>query len=153
MNPTCERPNLTRRKPMLALLCLGLAGLLASGGCARQQSLTVRAYIDGSDVVKVRGDKLWIEHDTASLPGKLIYVNGQAWTPAWKDKVSTEFSGLNPPLRLKFGQKIQLTKRAGRGVVSIQEFPNAENDQTLSVRIDDDEFGGADWYEIVVSWP
>ena len=33
-----------------------------------------------------------------------------------------------------------------------EQFPAPANDETLAVRIDDDDFDGADWYEIVISW-
>lgn len=142
-----------RTKDFNHLLVAFLTALTMVAGCSRKPDLTVRAYIDGSDVIKVSGNRLWIEHDTAGLPGKLIYVNGQAWTPTWTTNgVSSEFAGLNPPFLARFGQRIQVTKRIGRGVVSIQQFPSADNDQTLAVRIDDDDFGGADWYEIGISW-
>ena len=121
-------------------------------GCSRKPALTVRTYIDGSDTIQVSGDRLWIKHDTAGLPGKLIYINGQTWTPTWTNGVSSEFVGLNPPFRMRSGQKIQVTKLIGRGVASIEQFPTADNDQTLAARIDDDNFGGADWYEIRISW-
>jgi hypothetical protein len=130
-----------------------LSSLTIFTGCSRKPALTLRAFIDGSDVIKVSGDKLWIEHATGSLPGKLIYINGQTWTPTWTTNgVSAEFVGLKPPFRARVGQKIQVTRLAGRGVVSIQQFPSADNDQTLAARIDDEEFGGADWYEIGISW-
>ncbi|MGA3283200.1 MAG: serine/threonine-protein kinase [Verrucomicrobiota bacterium] len=121
-------------------------------GCNHQRQLTVRAFIDGSDVIKVSHNKLWFEHETFALPGKTIYVNGKAWTPDWTNKVSTEFAGLNPIFRPHDPQKIQITKRTGRGIVSIEQFPAPANDETLAVRIDDDDFDGADWYEIVISW-
>lgn len=128
-------------------------GLLFFSGCGhKEQSFAIRIFVDGSDVVKASGTRLWIEHATGSLPGKVIYVNGQAWTPTWNDKTSTEFAGLNPAFRTRDPQKIQLTKRAGRGTVSIETFPSSDNDQTLSIKIDDEEFGGADWYDVQVSW-
>jgi hypothetical protein len=130
---------------LLITLLAFLAGL-------SHHKLTVRALIDGSDVVKVSGHKLWFEHETFVLPGKNIFVNGKAWTPSWTNNVSTEFVGLNPAFRPTDAQKIQITKRAGRGTVSVAQFPSPANDETLAVRIDDDDFGGADWYEIVISW-
>jgi serine/threonine protein kinase len=117
--------------------------------------LTVRAYIDGRDVVKVSGNKLWFEHETAALPGRTIYVNGEAWTPDWTNNVSTEFMGLTPAFRSANAHDIQITKRAGRGIVSIAQFPSPANEETLAVRLDDDFPGipgGADWYEVVITW-
>jgi hypothetical protein len=59
---------------------------------------------------------------------------------------------LNPAFRPHDPPKIQVTKRAGRGPVSIETFPSSDNNQTLSIKIDDDDFGGADWYDVQVSW-
>jgi hypothetical protein len=134
--------------------CLCAAALIAgfASGCGQRRQLTVRAFIDGSDVIKVSYNKLWFEHDTAALPGKTIYVNGTPWTPGWTNKVSTEFAGLNPKFIPHDPQKIQITKRAGRGIVSFEQFPSEANNETLAVRINDDDFGGADWYDIVISW-
>ncbi|HUJ11396.1 MAG TPA: hypothetical protein VL171_15375, partial [Verrucomicrobiae bacterium] len=110
------------------------------------------AFIDSSDVVKVSGNRLWFEHETGTLPGRNIFVNGKAWSPSWTNNVSTEFVGLNPAFRPHDPQKIQITKRVGRGTVSVAQFPSRANDETLAVRFDDVDFGGADWYEVVISW-
>jgi serine/threonine protein kinase len=115
-------------------------------------TITVRAFIDGVDVIKVSGNKLWFEHELYTLPGKNIFVNGKAWTPGWTNNVSTEFAGLIAVFRPIDAQKIQITKRVGRGTVSVAQFPSPANDETLAVRIDDEDFGGADWYEVVISW-
>jgi serine/threonine protein kinase len=130
-------------------LVIVLVTLLA--GHSRHQ-LTVRAFIDGSDVVKVSDNKLWFEHETGSLPGRNIFVNGKAWTPSWTNNVSSEFMGLNAAFRPASAQKIQITTRAGRGTVSVAQFPSPANDETLAVRMDDIDPGGADWYEVVISW-
>ena len=144
--------NMKTLNYVIGTALLGI-GLLFFIGCGhREQACTVKVFVDGSDVVKMSGNRLWIEHKSAGLPGKVIYVNGQAWSPIWNDKTSTEFAGLNPAFRPHDPQKIQLTKRAGRGTVSIETFPSSDNDQTLSIKIDDDDFGGADWYDVLVSW-
>ena len=138
-------------KYVIGTVLLGI-GLLFSSSCGHKaQTFSIRIYVDGSDVVKVSGNRLWIEHDTGSLPGKTIYVNGQAWTPIWNDKTSTEFTALNPAFNQHDSTKIQLTP-SGRGTVSVETFPSADNDWTLSFRIDDEQFGGADWYNVLVSW-
>jgi hypothetical protein len=48
--------------------------------------------------------------------------------------------------------KVKLTQLKGRGSVSIIQLPNSANDQTLAFRIDDNGWGGADTYEIRVTW-
>ena len=130
-------------------LVIALVAFLAGFG---HHQLTVKAFIDSSDVVKVSGNRLWFEHETGTLPGRNIFVNGKAWSPSWTNNVSTEFVGLNPAFRPRDPQNIQITKHIGRGTVSVAQFPSPTNDETLAVRIDDEESGGADWYEVVISW-
>ena len=132
----------------VALAAVLLACLIGAG----HHQLTVKAFIDSSDVIKVSGNKLWFEHESGTLPGRNIFVNGKAWTPSWTNNVSTEFMGLNPVFQPHDPQKIQITKRTGRGTVSVAEFPAPANNETLAARFDDVDFGGADWYEVVISW-
>jgi hypothetical protein len=141
-----------RLRYAIGTVLLGI-GLLFFSGCGhKEQTFTIKIFVDGSDVVKASGNRLWIEHSTGSLPGKEIFVNGQSWSPLWNDKTSTEYAGLNPAFRPRDPQKIQLTKRVGRGTVSIETFPSSDNNQTLSIKIDDEADGGADWYDVLVSW-
>ena len=137
----------------IGVICVALVVVLLTFimGFGHHQ-LTVKAFIDASDVVKVSGNRLWFEHETGALPGRNIFVNGKAWSPSWTNNVSAEFVGLNPAFRPHDPQKIQITKRVGRGTVSVAQFPSPANDETLAVRIDDVDFGGADWYEVVISW-
>ena len=144
--------NMKRLRYAIGTVLLGI-GLLFFSGCGhKEQTFTIKIFVDGSDVVKASGNRLWIEHSTGSLPGKEIFVNGQSWSPLWNDKTSTEFAGLNRAFRPHDPQKIQVTKRAGRGPVSIETFPSSDNNQTLSIKIDDEADGGADWYDVLVSW-
>ncbi len=136
---------------MMAMVLVGIAGLAFFNGCGQQRSLTISADIDGSDVVKVSGNKLWIEHEDFQLPQRII-VNDKVWIPQWTTNMSTPFEGLQPPFALRDLQKIKVSKKAGRGKVTVVEIPTAENDQTLGIRIDDNEQGGADRYTIRVTW-
>ena len=137
----------------IGVMCVALAVVLVAFRIGSgHHELTVEAFIDSSDVVKVSGNRLWFEHETGTLPGRNIFVNGKAWSPSWTNNVSTEFVGLNPAFRPHDPQKIQITKRVGRGTVSVAQFPSRANDETLAVRFDDVDFGGADWYEVVISW-
>jgi hypothetical protein len=47
-----------------------------------KKSVTFKAYVDGTDVVKMSGGRLWIEHQDFGLPNK-ITINGVKWNPAW----------------------------------------------------------------------
>ena len=140
-----------RTSHMTVMVLIGIAGLTLFTGCGQRRALTISADIDGSDVVKVSGNKLWIEHEDFQLPKRII-VNGKVWIPQWTTNVSAPFEGLQPPFAPRDPQKIKVSKKTGRGTVTITQRPSAENDQTLGIRIDDNEQGGADRYTIRVAW-
>jgi hypothetical protein len=136
---------------VMALMLLGIAGLVFVSGCGRPHVLAFRAVVDGSDVVKVSGSQLWIEHEDFQLPAQ-IFINGKPWHPVWTDKICAPLQGLSPAFSPRDPSKIKITQLKGRGSVSVIQLPSAANDQTLAFRIDDGPFGGADTYQISVSW-
>jgi hypothetical protein len=140
-----------RTSHMTVMVLVGIAGLAFFSGCGSRRALIFSADVDGSDVVKVSGNKLWIEHEDFQLPQRII-VNDKVWIPHWTTNVSAPFEGLQPPFAPRDPGKIKVSKKAGRGTVTITQRPSAENDQTLAIRIDDNEQGGADRYTIRVSW-
>jgi hypothetical protein len=79
-------------------------------------------------------------------------LNDKVWIPQWSTNVSAPFEGLQPPFAPRDPRKIKVSKKAGRGTVTITQRPSAENDQTLGIRIDDNEQPGADRYTIRVAW-
>jgi hypothetical protein len=127
-----------------------MAGLLFVSGCGKPHVLVFRAVVDGVDVVKASGDRLWIEHEDFQPPSQ-IFVNGKPWHPVWTDKVSAPLEGLSPAFKPRNPMKVKLTQVKGRGTVSIIQLPTSANDQTLAFRINDND-GGADTYQISVSW-
>jgi hypothetical protein len=135
----------------MALALLGMAGLVFVCGCGRPHVLAFRAVVDGSDVVKVSGSQLWIEHEDFQQPTQ-IFINRKPWHPVWTGKASEPLQGLSPAFHPRDTQKVKLAQLKGRGTTSIIQLPNATNDQTLAFRIDDNSQGGADTYEIHVSW-
>jgi hypothetical protein len=136
---------------VMALMLLGIAGLVFVNGCGRPHVLAFRAVVDGSDVVKVSGRQLWIEHQEFEQPTQ-IFINGKPWHPVWTDKVSGHFQDLSPAFHPGGSAKVKLTQLKGRGSVSIIQLPTSANDQTLAFRIDDNSAGGADTYQISVTW-
>ena len=135
----------------VAMVLVGFATLAFLNGCGPRRALTVSADIDGSDVVKVSGNKLWIEHEDFQLPQRII-LNGRVWIPQWTTNVSAPYEGLQPPFAPRNPRKIKVTKKAGRGTVTIIQRPSAENDQTLGIRIDDNSQPGSDRYDIRIFW-
>lgn len=131
-----------------ALLVAGVIALLLHIFAGPTQ-VTFKAYMDGTDVVKISGSRLWIEHVDFQRPARLT-VNGERWNPAWNGDTST-------PIKLRRAFKpdsplnIKLDKELGRGDVSIVDKPSSDNNQTLAIKVDYGAFGGADWYEFTVS--
>ena len=144
-------PPMKRVIQVVALMLLGIAGLVFVNGCGRPHVLAFRAVVDGSDVVKVSGSQLWIEHEDFEQPTQ-IFINGKPWHPVWTDKVSEHFQDLSPAFHPGSSAKVKLVQLKGRGSVNIMQLPTSANDQTLAFRIDDNSQGGADTYEIRVSW-
>ena len=136
---------------------IGLGLLLAAGIVAAPfyifvgpKQLTFNAYVDGTDIVKLSGGKLWIEHRSWQLPSKMT-INGKKWNPTWNNnacepfQLRRTFKPGNPP-------DIKLVQQHGRGRISILEEPSSANNETLAIKVDDGGYDGADWYQFVVSW-
>lgn len=125
------------------------------------KSVTFKAYVDGTDVVKLSGRHLWVDHQAWQQPVR-ISINGVNWKPTWNETKSDNFPNWSDnktssyTLKRVFSpgnpQNIKLSKRQGRGTVAIIEMPSRENDQTLAIQMDDGPIGGAAWYEFTVSW-
>ncbi|MHC4692964.1 MAG: M56 family metallopeptidase [Planctomycetota bacterium] len=124
--------------------------------------LRIRAFIDGSDYIKIQGDKLWYEHLKWDLPGKWwdrsknvkydepTYIDGEAWKPDWEGRMSKPYIMKQVILPKEVNEQINLTKISGRGTVSIAETPKPDNDYTLSILLDDNRYNQAQWYEVVI---
>jgi len=136
---------------MMAMVLIGIAGLALFTGCGQRRALTIKMLVDGSDVVKVSGNKLWIEHEQYLRPQRIL-LNGKLWIPQWTTNVCAPFEGLQPPFAPQDPGKIKVQKKAGRGPVTVTEMPSADNDETLAFRIDDNALPGTDRYEIRVTW-
>lgn len=156
--PACQRPIIVPRPSRFlrttawvglgVVLMVGIV-LLAVHLFAGARTLKFKAFVDGTDIIKLSGRKLWIEHQEWRLPARML-INGKKWDPAWNGKASMPYalsSTFHPS-----PDSIKLEKLAGRGPISILEMPTAANDETLSIQVDDGGDGGADWYEFKVSW-
>jgi beta-lactamase regulating signal transducer with metallopeptidase domain len=108
--------------------------------------LRIRAVIDGSDTLKIRGNKLWYVHHQWKFPFGATLVNGKEWSPVWQDDKTSNPFALEAPVFTE-SQMIGVRKITGRGAVTITEKPTEENEYTLSVLIDDGGFGGAEVFE------
>jgi hypothetical protein len=139
------------------------AGVATYGGETSANTVTIRAFIDGMDVVKLRGDTLWYEHIAHVLPGawksdadhngsEPTVVNGVEWIPQWDGRFSTEHTAAGVLLPAESDVSVTAVAISARGRVVLLEQPSEENDYTLSVLLDDDRQDGAEWYEVQLRW-
>jgi hypothetical protein len=120
--------------------------------------LTIRVWIDGSVLVKVREDKVWFEHISHALPGTWVtdtdhtgneptVVNGVEWIPEWDGRISNAYTveGGIWPLDVWFVASHVIS---ARGRVFVVEQASEDNDFTFTLMLDDDQQPGAAWYEV-----
>ncbi len=133
-----------------------------AAGETSANTLTIRALIDGSDVVKVRGNTLWYEHRQYAMPGAWVddsdhsgneptFVNGVEWLPQWVGKNSRAYTAAGGLLPADRAVTVMAVGFGARGAVAVLEQPSEKNDYTLSVLLDDPP-GGAEWYEVQLRW-
>lgn len=127
----------------------------------RAKLVTVLSLIDGSDVLKIRGNEVWFEHRNFELPGKWVndfdasgdeptYINTEAWTPKWSGNVSLPYAAKARLLPEGAQFDVRLVTPQDRGSVAVLQQPSAQNNFTLSVLLDDDLSPGAAWYQVEV---
>ncbi|HPO08005.1 MAG TPA: hypothetical protein PLZ55_05010, partial [bacterium] len=112
--------------------------------------LNFRVYIDGSDLVHVQRNRVWIEHLSYKKPTK-IYVNQTTWTLSWLENSSRSYNELYPPLP-GAGFFVYMTSPRDRGPVEMIQTPNAQNDYEAIVYLNDDDYAGTAWYEFTLAW-
>ena len=146
-------------------IALAFAFVLSLNSYASQQTqsgtklVTILSLIDGSDVLKIRGNELWFEHRNFVLPGKWAgdfdesgdeptYVNNEAWAPKWNGGVSLPYAAKTRLLPEGSQVDVRFVTPQDRGTVTILEQPSAQNNFTLSILLDDDLANGAAWYQV-----
>lgn len=127
-------------------------------------SFNIRAYIDGRSELIIQGDVLYWHHLDFDAPGRwehgeIAYpttLNETAWQPLWPDipDATNDFCNCNSstavgiPSLTRTDQQVELGIVQGRGRIAILQQPQADNDYTLILELDDNDLEGADWYEL-----
>ncbi len=148
---------------LIASAMLAVTGCITSTVDMASSRLRFRSFVDGCDVVKIKGDKIWYEHKAFSLPGKWMgfdeatYVNGEKWIPNWSGSNSEQYEIADkqaalPENRAFTSDTLKIASNASLGNVFISEYPSEENGFTLAITIDDRGADGASWYEFGLSW-
>ncbi len=121
------------------------------GTAMSSKRIKLKLRVDGVDVIKVRDGKLWIEHKSWSKPTDAT-VNTRSWKPTWDGNKSDEFITFVPPLAPFAGLPVEVKRTKGRGSATLKQSPSAANDQTLVFEVNDGTEGGADIYEVLITW-
>ncbi len=147
-----------------ALVAIALSAFaIPSFGNAQTQkfSLRVRAYIDGSDYLYVRGNKVWFKHDSWDLPGKggnhddPTYLDDATWYPTWNGSGSGAESDHHTlptscgTLPSDAGTTVYLSNNSSRCEVSISAQPSDGNSYTLQIYLADSA-NGAEWCDFTL---
>lgn len=131
-------------------------------------SLNIRAYIDGRSELVIQGDVLYWRHQDFDAPGRWehgeiqqpTYLNQSPWQPAWPDipDQTNDFCSCSSsttvgiPSLTRIDQQVELGIIQARGRASIVQQPQADNDYTLIIEVNDNELEGADWYELTLHY-
>jgi hypothetical protein len=119
----------------------------------------IRALIDGRSQLVVRPGAVYWEHFDWERPGRLsdqnepTYLNSYVWYPQWPD-TDDRHPGPSLPLSVVASfmtNQVAMEVISARWSVQILQQPDPTNGHTLIVEFDDNPFGAADWYEVVLS--
>lgn len=129
--------------------------LLLPAGIVSAATANVSARVDGLSELVLSGNTVRWHHVSFTPPGDTT-INGVVWTPTGLSSFcncdSDPYTGLVPPL-IQRTTGYSVVKNAGRGPVTIVETPSSLNGWALRIRIDDEEPGGDDLYDIDVTYP
>jgi len=125
--------------------------------------ITLRLPTDGADEVYIRHDKLWYVHLENCYPGQWsgrndpTIINDDKWYPQWPyyHMTSDKFTMTNPaailPANVEFTEdtlEVKFSDRDSR----VTQYPNATNEYTLVLYMDDRGFIGPVWRTVKISW-
>ena len=160
------------RRNTLAILLAAIlisACSLTAGSAQVSPILNIRAYIDGRSQLIIKGDVLYWHHLDFDAPGRWelgedrqpTYLNRVvAWEPVWPDvpDPSNDFCNCDSstyrgiPSLARTNQRVWLDIVQGRGRITVLQQPGGGNDYTLILELDDNDFDGAEWYEVNLNY-
>lgn len=160
---------------MKKVLFIILFAVFLMAGCKRNTNpnpistiLNIRAYIDGKSQLIIIGDMFAWRHLLFDAPGRWelgegrqpTYLNHEAWFPNWPDIpdatndscdcYSTYYKGV--PYLARKDQRVWLDIVQARGGVAVIQQPSATNDFGFILEFKDDNYDGAEWYEINLNY-
>ena len=121
--------------------------------------VTVKACIDGSDWLYVKGTSLWWVHRNHAKVGQhsncgsftYTVVDGTNWSHSWSGNTTNTYSGMATRLPATATLSVSVSNAQGRGSISVAQQPSASNGYTAAVLFNDDGPGGAASYQMTLS--
>ena len=119
-----------------------------------------RGFIDGSDYLYIQygGAVVWYNHRSYNLPGMwdghhdATYIDGVAWMPNWITNYLSDKYYSPTPHPTSDWTITSLNVNEGRGAVTVEQQPSSSNVYTAIILLNDDNFGGAVWYDFTLNW-
>lgn len=120
---------------VLGALALSVA-CVATPKAVTPHRLVVKAYVDGSDFLMMRGNQVRWVHRGWELPGldeakEPTYLNGTAWWPKWQNRLISLPVTVADPLPSSPQGQVRLAAIKARGSVVFAEQPSLQNDYSL----------------------
>jgi PKD repeat protein len=149
-----------------------MAAVVAMAQSATADTITVdvRDFEDGLDYLILQGSNVQWQHFDFSVPGYngdptsiITTLDGNTildnypWYPTWPNGTasgaySSQFSGLTPVLPSGQLTSFTMTVIEARYEMNLIQTPDATNGYTTIVEFDDDPIGGADYYEVLLTY-
>jgi len=118
-------------------------------------TISIRATIDKTDDVFIRGDKLWISHVKGELP-RDIWINHEPWTPTWtSEQDSDTYAMSDPPRRLPMTDRrglISVSVGEEAAKVKVLEYPHEFNEWILVLSLHNPSLSGPLTMNVTISW-
>jgi len=129
-----------------------------------ETTLNVRSFIDGRSQLVLQDNVVYWRHLERAAPGRLwqsTVLNGADWLPTWPDQPTSENRDCDGcessrsesvPVLAPQAQVVTLDVIQARERVEIVQQPDQNNGFTLIVEFDDNNYWGAELYEINLNY-
>jgi hypothetical protein len=152
----------------VSICCLCGAGALGQTTLPTTEpsefTITVRALIDGRSQLILKANTAQWRHFDNAAPGlhggrnEPTIINSVKWFPQWEDSdmdpevrvtkaMSDVFDKVDPALPAA-AMTVTMTKVHCRDSASVVQQPEAGNQFTTVIELNDDQSPGSDWYEV-----
>ena len=142
------------------LVLIAIAGLSASAENnytnIPANTISIRALVDGKDLISIRGDKVWLTHIEGEFPTNVI-INGNSWKPVLENESESDtFTMKNPSRFLPMNNQrmglLFMSVKPTDAEVSVFEYPEEFSEWILTLTLDNTKNDTPSWIDITISW-